>query len=55
VFPAISGRESGVQNLLKLSSVIDALNTRVGSVIKWWILAAVLISTGNAIIRKVFR
>lgn len=40
-------------NLLKLSTAIDALNSRVGSVIKWFILAAVLVSTGNAIIRKV--
>ncbi len=43
-----------MQNLLKISGIIDALNTRVGQVIKWAILAAVVISTVNAIIRKLF-
>jgi len=43
-----------VQTLLKLSAAIDALNSRVGQFIKWLILAAVLVSTGNAIIRKLF-
>jgi TRAP-type mannitol/chloroaromatic compound transport system permease small subunit len=43
-----------VQNLLKISSAIDAFNTRVGHIVKWAILAAVLISTVNAIVRKVF-
>jgi TRAP-type mannitol/chloroaromatic compound transport system permease small subunit len=43
-----------VQNLLKISSAIDAFNTRVGHIVKWAILAAVLISTVNAVVRKVF-
>lgn len=43
-----------MHNLLKISGIIDALNSRVGQVVKWAILAAVLISTINAIIRKVF-
>lgn len=43
-----------MQSLLKFSSAIDALNERVGQVIKWFILAAVLVSTVNAVIRKVF-
>lgn len=43
-----------MNSLLKISNVIDAINERVGSIIKWCILAAVLISTVNAIIRKVF-
>ncbi len=43
-----------MQNLLKISGIIDALNTRVGQVIKWAILAAVVISTVNAVIRKLF-
>lgn len=42
-----------MQNLLKISSLIDAMNSRIGSIVKWAILAAVLISAGNAIIRKV--
>lgn len=40
--------------LLKISNVIDAINSRIGQFIKWLILAAVLVSAGNAIIRKVF-
>jgi TRAP-type mannitol/chloroaromatic compound transport system permease small subunit len=43
-----------VQNLLKLSAVIDAINSRIGHFVKWLILAAVLVSTANAIIRKLF-
>ncbi|MCA0405097.1 MAG: TRAP transporter small permease subunit [Proteobacteria bacterium] len=43
-----------MNSLLKVSGLIDAINERVGSVIKWCILAAVVISTVNAIIRKVF-
>ena len=41
--------------LLKLSGLVDALNERVGRVIMWLILAAVLLSAGNAIVRKAFR
>lgn len=37
--------------LLRLSGLIDALNERVGKFTYWLILAAVLISTGNAIAR----
>ena len=44
-----------MQNFLKISSAIDAINERVGQIIKWFILAAVLVSTVNAIIRKVYR
>jgi TRAP-type mannitol/chloroaromatic compound transport system permease small subunit len=40
--------------LLKLSALIDAVNELLGKVIKWLILAAVLISAGNAIVRKAF-
>lgn len=43
-----------MRNLLKISAGIDAVNERVGQFIKWFILAAVLVSTVNAIIRKVF-
>jgi TRAP-type mannitol/chloroaromatic compound transport system permease small subunit len=41
--------------LLKLASTIDWLNARVGHVVRWLILAAVLISAGNAVVRKAFR
>lgn len=40
--------------LLGLSRAIDGLNTRIGRLVAWCILAAVLVSTVNAIIRKVF-
>jgi TRAP-type mannitol/chloroaromatic compound transport system permease small subunit len=43
-----------VGNLLKISAVIDDINSRIGSIIKWFILAAVLVSAANAIIRKGF-
>jgi TRAP-type mannitol/chloroaromatic compound transport system permease small subunit len=40
--------------LLKLSRLIDALNGLIGKLAMWLILAATLISAGNAIVRKVF-
>lgn len=38
--------------LLKTSRLIDAANDRLGGVLIWLVLAAVLISAGNAIVRK---
>jgi TRAP-type mannitol/chloroaromatic compound transport system permease small subunit len=43
-----------MQALLKLSALIDRLNDLIGRLMMWFILAATLISAGNAIIRKVF-
>lgn len=40
--------------LLRLSRLVDALNERVGSLIYWLVLLAVLISAGNAVVRKAF-
>ena len=40
--------------LLRLSNAIDALNERIGKLVMWLVLAAVLISAGNAILRKAF-
>jgi TRAP-type mannitol/chloroaromatic compound transport system permease small subunit len=40
--------------LLKLSALIDAANELLGKMIMWLVLASVLISAGNAIIRKAF-
>ena len=40
--------------LLKLSGLIDRVNEWLGRVIMWLVLAAVLISAGNAIMRKAF-
>jgi TRAP-type mannitol/chloroaromatic compound transport system permease small subunit len=43
-----------VKALLRLSGLIDALNERVGRLSYWLILAAVLISAGNATVRYLF-
>lgn len=40
--------------LLKLSSGVDALSHQIGRLIRWLVLGSVLISAGNAIIRKIF-
>jgi TRAP-type mannitol/chloroaromatic compound transport system permease small subunit len=40
--------------LLKLSGLIDAINEGIGKIIMWLVLAAVLFSAGNAIMRKAF-
>ncbi len=40
--------------LLTLSRLIDRINEWVGRWVAWLVLAAVLISAGNAIVRKVF-
>lgn len=40
--------------LLKLSSGVDAITGWVGNSIRWLVLASVLISAGNAIVRKLF-
>lgn len=39
---------------LALSRAIDAFNARVGSLLKWLVLAAVILSAGNAVVRKAF-
>jgi TRAP-type mannitol/chloroaromatic compound transport system permease small subunit len=43
-----------VNALLKLSGLIDRLNLLIGKVIMWLVLGAVVISAGNAILRKAF-
>ena len=40
--------------LLKLSKAVDGLNTQVGRLTMWLILATTLISAGNALVRKFF-
>ena len=40
--------------LLALARLIDTVNRWVGAIIIWFVLAAVLISAGNAVLRKVF-
>ncbi len=43
-----------MSSLLKLSRLIDGLNSLIGKLAMWLILAATLISAGNAIVRKIF-
>jgi TRAP-type mannitol/chloroaromatic compound transport system permease small subunit len=43
-----------VQGLLKISRVIDAVNSQIGKKVAWLILLAVIVATINAIIRKLF-
>jgi TRAP-type mannitol/chloroaromatic compound transport system permease small subunit len=43
-----------VSSLLSLSRLIDRLNERIGQTFYWLILATVLISATNAVVRKVF-
>jgi TRAP-type mannitol/chloroaromatic compound transport system permease small subunit len=40
--------------LLNLSRLIDAFSDRLGRSVRWLVLAAVLISAGNALLRKLF-
>jgi TRAP-type mannitol/chloroaromatic compound transport system permease small subunit len=43
-----------MQGLLKFSRLVDRMNELVGRWIVWLVLAAVLLSAGNAIVRKIF-
>jgi len=43
-----------VKPFLQLSGLIDRTNERIGAVTMWLVLAAVVISAGNAIVRKAF-
>ncbi|HWS75383.1 MAG TPA: TRAP transporter small permease subunit [Quisquiliibacterium sp.] len=43
-----------MKELLRLTRVVDRLNTGIGEAMSWAILLVVLLSTGNAIFRKVF-
>lgn len=47
-------RDREMKLLLRLSGIIDAINGFVGRHVSWLILVAVLISAGNAIVRKAF-
>lgn len=44
-----------MQLLLVLSRLVDSLNSLIGRSVRWLILVAVLVSAGNAIVRKVFQ
>src|ERR1700758_1243536 len=46
--------DAAMRMLLWASRLIDALNERVGHLVYWLILAAVLVSAGNATVRYLF-
>ena len=43
-----------MHSLLRLSRLIDWINERVGRSVMWLVLIAVVISAGNALVRKLF-
>lgn len=43
-----------MRGLLGLSRIIDLITERIGKAVSWLILLAVLVSAGNAVVRKVF-
>ena len=45
---------NSVSALLSISKLIDSFSELIGKIIMWLILASVVISAGNAVIRKVF-
>lgn len=47
-------RDPRMKLLLGLSAAVDAVNDFIGRQVSWLILAAVLISAGNATVRKMF-
>ncbi len=50
----MGGFNSLIQSLMPLARAIDAFNRTVGKYLSWLILAAVLVSAINAVIRKLF-
>src|ERR1700710_3057316 len=49
-----SARETTMRPLLALSNAIDALNEKIGYICNWLVLAACVVSAGNAMIRYAF-
>ena len=43
-----------MKTLLRFSRAVDAVNVRIGRLVAWGLLAAILVSAGNATVRKVF-
>ena len=43
-----------MQGLLKVSRAIDQFNTRLGQIVAWALLIAIIVSAVNATVRKVF-
>lgn len=51
---AAGGVGKWVRTLLRLSRIIDWINTFIGRWVSWLILVAVIVSAGNASVRKAF-
>ena len=49
-----SGQGKTMRGLLKVCAAIDALNVGVNYFARWLVLAAILLSAGNALVRKIF-
>jgi TRAP-type mannitol/chloroaromatic compound transport system permease small subunit len=47
-------RETPMRGLLALSAVIDRVNEFIGKWVAWLILVSILVSAGNAVVRKAF-
>jgi len=47
-------QEESVSSLLWLSRLIDRANDRIGQFVYWLVLVTVVVSAGNAVVRKVF-
>lgn len=43
-----------MKTLTKISKVLDKINIYTGAVVQWLVLLVVIVSAGNAIVRKVF-
>jgi len=43
-----------VSSLLSLSRLIDRVSDRIGHAVYWLVLVTVLVSAGNAVVRKMF-
>ncbi len=54
VYRSLTDKNYPMKTLLKLAQAIDTLNERVGRSIYWLILIMVIISTVNALFRKLF-
>ena len=50
----VSARETTMRPLLSLSAAIDLLNEKIGYVCNLLVLAACIVSAGNAMIRYAF-
>ena len=47
-------KKADMKTLIRISRIIDRLNTFIGHSVSWLLLAAVLVSAGNALSRKIF-